>query len=1034
MGAPVDEGFGSVVGRLRRRAGLSQRDLAKRCGLSVATIRDLEQARVRAPRPRTVKALVAGLELTESAAAAVHELAAAAWTANRAGREDGGGDSGYPGPAAQPTPTGPLRIGVLGPLTVHLGPTPVRLHGRRLRALLARLALSANSVVSVPDLVAVLWGDRPPRAPVGAVQAHISRLRTALATPGSAPPLSFDAAGYRLGLADEQLDLTEFRALVRRAAAEPPLRAIDMFEGALERWRGDPLVDVDELHDHPQIAALWDEYVAATLRHAELAEACGQPERGIHWLRGLADRQPLHEPVHARLITLLAATGRQADALAVGHAIRRRLADELGIDPGPALARAYQAVLVQQAGTATQPRHHDRLITPAQLPAGVPAFTGRAEQLTELDRLLAGLGPTGNRPTAVVISAIDGTAGVGKTALAVHWCHRVRSRFPDGQLYVNLLGFDQSGRAMEPEVAIRGFLSALNVNPRRIPPTLDAQAALYRSLLADRRMLVLLDNARDSEQVRQLLPGAPGCLVVVTSRNRLTGLVAANAAHPLTLDLLSVDEAREFLTRRLGGQRTRAESSAADDIIEACSRLPLALAIVSARAATRPQLSLVALAAQLRHRDRRLSTLRSDAPSHDLRAVFSWSYHALTPPAARLFRLLGLHTGPSITTQAAASLCALTEPAAAGALAELVQSNLIVEHSPDRYVAHDLLRAYATQLVRELDADEQRRDATHRLLDHYAHTSCTAALLLDPFRSPLTPPPPRPGVVPTALDGAATAMAWFDAESEAMIAMISHLDDEWDSYRWQLSWALTDYLDRHGRWRDWAAVAQASLAATQRSGQPSHQALAHRLLARVQIRLGQLDEAGAHLRRALELYRDGGDHREVGNTYVNLAQVFERQGRHVEAIDTVTRALEPFRMTGDRRAEATVLNAIGWCSAQLGDHERATRACEQALALFQEVGDRHGEAQTWDSIGYAHHGLGDHGRAVRCYEAAIDLYVELGEQYLRADVLTHLGATEHAAGDHEAARRAWRRALTILDELDHPEADDVRDLLASLDG
>jgi NB-ARC domain/Bacterial transcriptional activator domain len=436
--------------------------------------------------------------------------------------------------------------------------------------------------------------------------------------------------------------------------------------------------------------------------------------------------------------------GRSAEALERYAATRQLLAEELGTDPGPQLQRLHQSilrgdVLTPSATTTRAP------VVPAQLPFGVAGFTGRIDQLARLDTLLRELA---HGPTAVVISAVSGTAGVGKTALAVHWAHRVADRFPDGQLYVNLRGFDAGGQVMDPAEAVRRFLDALGVPAERIPVDLDAQAALYRSLLAGRRMLVVLDNARTTAQVRPLLPGARTCLVLVTSRNQLSGLVAADGAHPIILDLLTLDEAWELLARRLGSDRTTAEPDAVAEIITACARLPLALAIVGARAATHPHLPLHTLAGELRDSGDRLGTLTTDDPTTDVRAVFSWSYHALTPDAARLFRLLGLHPGPDISIAATASLAALSLPQVRVLLAELAGANLLVERTPNRYSLHDLLRAYAGDLAHTHDSDQQRHATTHRMLDHYLHTAHTAARQLYPARDPLPITPPQPDVVP----------------------------------------------------------------------------------------------------------------------------------------------------------------------------------------------------------------------------------------------------------------------------------------------
>jgi tetratricopeptide (TPR) repeat protein len=734
------------------------------------------------------------------------------------------------------------------------------------------------------------------------------------------------------------------------------------------------------------------------------------------------------------------------------HARAHRLvvpADTLDVDRWHADYRRMENMLADAAAAAASgpgsgrvPARTGRLVVPAQLPADLPTFAGRAAHLADLDRLLndvkgsgVAVGPGGGRSPAVVISALAGTAGVGKTALAVHWAHRVRGEFPDGQLYVNLRGFDPGKQAMTPDEAVRGFLDALQVSPQRIPIGLDAQAALYRSLLAGRRMLVVLDNARDPGQVRPLLPGASGCLVVVTSRNRLDGLVALDGARPLALDLLSTEEARQVLAARLGADRVTAEADAVVDIIASCARLPLALAIVAGRAATHPQFTLAALAAQLRQARGGLGALAGgDDPHSDLRAVFSWSYHTLTPAAARLFRLLGIHPGPDTSTPAAASLTGLPAEQTWELLADLTRANLLTEHTPGRFTVQDLLRAYATEQAHTHDTDDERRAATHRLLDHYLHTAHTAALLLNPTRDPITLTPPRPGVTPEHPDDHDDAMAWFATEHPALLAAVDHAAATgFDTHTWQLAWSLVEFLDRRGHWHHWAATQQAAISAARRLADPSAQAYAHRILGRAYLELHRYDDAYTQLRHALDLYGRTGDQLGQAYTHISVAVVCGHQDRPAEAVDHGKQALHLFQAAGHQRGQGRALNGIGWFQSQLGEHEQALNSCQQALTLQQELGDPHGEAGTWDSLGYAHHHLGHHPHAITCYQHALRLYRNQGDRYFEAETLTHLGDTHHAGGDSVAARDAWHHALAILADLDHPDADQIRTKLHDLD-
>jgi len=661
---------------------------------------------------------------------------------------------------------------------------------------------------------------------------------------------------------------------------------------------------------------------------------------------------------------------------------------------------------------------------PALLPADVRGFAGRSAQLAALDSILAA---AGEQPSAVVISAVSGTAGVGKTALAVHWAHRVRQRFPDGQLYVDLRGFHPTGSVMDPADAIRGFLDALSVAPQRIPADLDAQAALYRTVLADKRILILLDNARDAEQARPLLPATGGCLAVLTSRHQLTGLVATVGAYPLTLDLLTDDEARQLLTRRLGSDRVVAEPAAVDEIVTACARLPLALAIVAAHAAAQPHLPLTTLAEQLRTTQGRLDLLSTGDPGTDVRAVFSWSYQRLTPAAAGLFRLLGLHPGPDIALPAAASLAGLHPPRARQLLTELTRAHLITEPTSGRYVLHDLLRAYATEQAHTHDPGTDRHAATHRLLDHYLHTAYAADRLLNPQRDPITLTAPQPGVTAEQVTDHGQALAWFTTEHRVLLAALAQAAaGGFDTHTWQLAWALVTFLDRRGHWHDGLATKEAALAAARRSADRPAQAQAHRLLGQTQTRLGRYDDAHTHLRHALSLYGRLADRTGEARTHLDLGLMFGRQDRYLRALTHAQQARTLFRAAGHRVGHANAHNAIGWYHAQLGDHQQALTCCRQALTLQQDLGNRHGEASTWDSLGYAHHHLGQHAQAVTCYQHAIDLLRDLGNRYHEATTLTRLGDAHHAAGTIDAARAAWQHALDILAELHHPDADHLR--------
>jgi tetratricopeptide (TPR) repeat protein len=558
---------------------------------------------------------------------------------------------------------------------------------------------------------------------------------------------------------------------------------------------------------------------------------------------------------------------------------------------------------------------------------------------------------------------------------------------------------------------------------------------LYRSLLAGKRVLVVIDNARDAEHARPLLPGTPTAVAVVTSRSLLTDLVAADGAHPVALDLLTEAEAWELLEYRLGAGRVAAEPDAVARIVGMCARLPLALALVAARAATHPGFRPAAVAAELADAAAQPPPGDADDVMGRVRAVFSWSYTTLAPPAARLFRLLGLHPGPDTTAPAAASLAGLPLDQVRPLLVELTRAGLLAEPAPGRYGCHDLLRAYATDLTHTVDADQEREAATVRLLDHYVHTAHTADRHLDPTRDPMPVPlaAPAPGTTPEQPTDQQTAIRWLDAERPVLLtAQRLAAGAGRDTHAWQLAWTLFTGLHRRGRWHELAGALRAALPAAGRLPQPAR-AHAHRLLGAAVTRLGDDEQAHTHLHHALQLYAEAADPVGQAHTHDALSQLCGRQGRLDRALDHAQQALAISRATGHRRGQAHALNAVGWYHALLGDSTHALTYCQQALALLQQLGDRYGEAGTWDSLGYAHHHLGHHPEAADCYQHALTLFRDLGDRYYEADTLTHLGDTHHAAGHPDQARTAWAAALDILTDLDHPDADTVRAKLTTLE-
>jgi tetratricopeptide (TPR) repeat protein/transcriptional regulator with XRE-family HTH domain len=722
-----------------------------------------------------------------------------------------------------------------------------------------------------------------------------------------------------------------------------------------------------------------------------------------------------------------------------GHTVKpfirsvRLLADSLELSK-PARARLIAAAdggADDDAFAQPEAGRDDRYakaVVPRQLPAPVQHFAGRSAELKMLNGLLD---HSADKDT-VVISAIGGTAGVGKTALAVHWAHQVAELFPDGQLYVNLRGFAPSGSPAAPGDAIYEFLDALGVPADLIPADLDARAAMYRSVLAGKRVLVVLDNARDADQARPLLPASAGCLAVVTSRSPLAGLVAIEAARPISLEVLSEAEATELLMSRLGTDRAGVQAQAVAELIELCARLPLALAVAAARAAIRPGIPLTALVSELRNAQGRLDALDGSDPLASVRAVFSWSYQSLQEPAARMFRLLGVHPGPDISVPAAASLAGVTGPEARRLLDELTCCHLLAEPTQGRFAFHDLLRSYAAEQAGAVDGQAGRDAAVGRVLDHYLHTAHAAALLLT-SRDPITLCPTAAGTEPEHLDGYGEAMDWFTAEYRVLLATVTQAaGSRSDIHAWQLPWALEPFLDRQGHWHDLDATQRIALAAAERLGDPAAQAHVHRNIGNVRFWLGSVDDARAHLSTALVLYRELGDCDGQARAHIDLARVFDRLGRYHEALGHSRQAFGLSQAAGHRAGQACALNAIGWYHALLGDHRRALAYCQQALEVNRETADRFMEACIWDSLGYVHHHLEQYADAIACYQDALRLCRELGNRHNQAETLTRLGEAWFSSGNSEAAHDAWRQALAILDDLEHPDAAQVKARLACL--
>jgi DNA-binding SARP family transcriptional activator/tetratricopeptide (TPR) repeat protein/DNA-binding XRE family transcriptional regulator len=1016
---------GELVRRRRLLAGLTQQNLARKSGLSIRTLRDIERGRVARPHQPSLEKLASSLGMSDDERAELRRTFAT--------------------PLVPTAPT--LAIGILGPLVVRRGEATLDLSATRPRNLLGLLALQANQVVSLDEIIDVLWGDQPPRSCHSLLHVYIAQLRAAV-EPQRLPRAPAGTVvrtrnGYRLVIDTDGHDLSRFQALA--AAARDAAQAgdtasvLDRSGQALACWRGNVLADATtRLRHHPVALAATQARLATTLIHADAALRLGKPDLAVGPLQAIAHQEPFHEGLHARLILALAGQGHQAAALQLFTDIRTRLAEELAIEPGPEIREAHLRVL---RGNPTEPepaRHHPLvpahgeprpLPVPAQLPLDVPVFTGRVDALAQLDHLAA----ASHGASGVLIAAISGTAGVGKTTLALHWAHRVANRFPDGQLYANLRGFDPNGTPVEPAEVLPAFLDAFAVPPERTPVGLAAQAALYRSVLAGKQVLVVLDNARDAEHVRPLLPGSAGCLVIVTSRNRLRGLVSAQGAHPVTLDVLTPVEARQLLADKVGHARTEAEPHAVTRILNRCAGLPLALSLAAAHAATHPHLSLSALAADLRNAGTGLDPFTNeDDPLTDVRALFSCSYRTLNAPAARLFRLLGLPPAATVTLAAAASLTALPTARTAELLAELTTAHLLTAHTPGRYTCHDLLHAYAREQALHEEPEGEQRAALQRLYDHHLHTAYHANLLLDPDRDDIDLTTPRPGVVTQQLADARHALAWFTAEYPTLLALIrcsAHTGQH--RYTWQLAWCLSTFLGLKARWQERITIETLALAAARQAGDQPGLARTHRNLGYASVQLRRYDEADTHIQHALDLFRALDDRTNQALTHLGASWSLGMQGRYHEALDHAQHCLALYQVTNHQVGQARALNAIGSCHARLGDHHQALTKTRQALAILRQHHNPRAEADAWENLGYSHQHLGNHTEAIDSYQRALQVRQERDDRYGQAEILTQLGDTYNSTGNPHAAQTSWQQALAILDQLTHPDADAIRDKLAT---
>jgi DNA-binding SARP family transcriptional activator/Flp pilus assembly protein TadD len=898
---------------------------------------------------------------------------------------------------------------------------------------LAVLALRAGQLVSVDGLIDRVWDEAPPRAARASLHSYVARLRKLLEgdrTPDAGPVLARRSGGYVLAVEPEQVDVHLMRTLGRegRKAAERQdyQAAGQLYRRAAELWSGEALGSLGGGWVARNRAGLHQERLGLLAELYETELRTGQHEAVLPELAKVVADHPLDERLAGQYLLALYRCGRPADALTHYERTREQLAEELGTDPSSRLQELHQQILTA-APALSAPATATPVPVPRQLPAPPPLFIGRSQERARLDR---GFEQRGDR---VVIATVGGPGGIGKTWLVLRWAHDHLADFPDGQLYVDLLGFDPSKEPLAAEAALQAFLGALGVEPGAIPADAQSQTGLYRSLTADRRLLVVLDNARSAAQVLPLIPGSARCGVLVTSRNQLVDVTMEHGADHLTLDVLDEHEARQLLTTRLGRDRTAAEPEAVSELLTQCAGLPLALGLVTARGTLRPDSPLALMAEDLREAAGRLDTLEADTLDGRLRAAFTSSYRALSTTAAYVFGLLGLAPGPDIGQPAVARLTALPVPRVRAALQELIRAHLLREDPPGRYRMHDLLRLYAVEQARRTSREEDGHVELRRLVDFYLHTARGAEQLLHPHRIQIGFPEPSADCDPQAPADQAAALAWLEVEHSGLLAAQRlAVDLGWYDVVWRIAWVLDTFHRRNGHLHAQLAAWHEGLEATRRLGDPVSEMLAHRNLGVACIRSNLHDEALDHLHQALSLTKRSGDIVQAAHTHLVLAYAWERRGNDQQALGHADHALTLFQTLEKTPVwEAQAHNQICLYSARLGRYEQARAHGESSLALFRRHQERDGEADALGTLGRLAHLSGQHDLALSRFEQALGLLRDISHTYGEAETLDWLGRVHAALGERDQARRCWGEALSqYLAQHRVQEAQRVRDRLS----
>lgn len=909
-----------------------------------------------------------------------------------------------------------MRYRILGALRAVDGQGRPCLLDRRQSRILAVLLLSPDRMVSRDHLVDAVWNDSPPATAVRQLQNCVSQLRHRLAGDQGEHPIVAEPTGYHIRLEAGQLDAQVFETSVAVATDQAAVgRVADAASGlrdALALWRGPALAGIKGRVIEAGSSRLDEQRLAVLETCLELELGQGQQNEIIGELLHLVAANPLRERMVGLLMLALHASGRRSEALRAYDRLRHHLGEELGLDPGTNLQELHAGIL-RNAAPAT-PAAVPRRTVPRQLPAPVRHFVGREPILRELDTLAEDAAAQGG-----ALAVLHGTGGIGKTALALQWAHRAATAFPDGQLFVNLRGFDPHRQPLPAATALRSLLGALGVTAEQIPADVEERASLYRSLLAERRMLIVLDNARATDQIRPLLPGGGGCMVVATSRNELTSLVAVEGARPFTLDLFSVEEAQHLLTGRLGAERLTTDPQAVSDLIACCARLPLALAIMAARAAAHPTFPLSTFSGELTDTRRRLDAVDGGDQFTQMRSVLSWSYQRLSAPVAQMFRLLGLHGGTDITVAAAAHLAGRPALHTRHVLTDLARSHLVTEHTMGRYAMHDLLSAYAGELAATHESEAGRQRAIRRLLTYYLYAAASADVLVTPHRrrTPL-PEPVSPLDELPCFGGHLEALSWLETERNNLTAVVRLAHDTGEyATGWRLANLLWGLFHLGKYWDDWIATHRVGLACAQACEDTSAEFTMHSSLGTAHRELGRFAEARQCHHAALRISRRTADRRGEAQALNGLGAVYGDMRQSRLARQFLRRSLQIRREIGDRWGEAITVCNLGEEDLADGDLAAARHHFTVALTIRRDIGDRWGEAMTLSCLGQAFVAGKQYDEALTHLSDALTMHREMNDLAMQASDLHHLGRIEHELGHGERGEQHLREARAIYQRL-----------------